>query len=270
MTFALGRTSVRLMQWYDLDVTDESSYTRSSRARTSEVARNSQLPDPPMTPELTRFVMAKFLSSPSSYSNTGDFSSSDSSSSSTTSGSRKSSSGPFYSLRLSALEEYWLHRLANEREALRTEAASAIITENSDLKSSLETVEKNWHRAWDSPKWHPDLFRDYVPKQLAAQNVWEYVEEDVLVVIDQNRRVVFANMENLSSLLYGAAKTRALARCLDMWSYFTPLPSPESFMHAVDVYIRKIHPERPVKRNSRGSAQCKDLHRPLWYLGFYR
>ncbi|RYP80092.1 hypothetical protein DL770_006375 [Monosporascus sp. CRB-9-2] len=42
--------------------------------------------------------------------------------------------------------------------------------------------------------------------------------------------------------------TRLLARALDMWSYFTPLPFPETRRHVVDKYIMRVHPELDMER----------------------
>lgn len=242
ITFVLGSISVRLMQCHDLDVANDKSYSESSRAKNSQERTKSQLPDPPITPELTQYVMAKILSSPSKHPGIGDFGNSSSGSGSTSS-SRKSNAGPFYTLRMTALEEYWLHMSVDQREVLRREHSAHTIEKHPELQYLLETVKENWHPAWNSPKWHPDFFHRYSLDSLAAEHVWEHVQEDLLVVVDKNRRVVFANAEKLSTLLFGASTTETMARCLDMWSFFTPLPSPESGRHAVDAHIRKIHPE---------------------------
>ncbi|KAK0622401.1 hypothetical protein B0T14DRAFT_563854 [Immersiella caudata] len=219
--FALGSKSVRLMQCRDLDVTDEEAYIQSSRARASEHSTSTQLPDPPMAPELTQLIMAKLLSARGGQPDINDLSSSNPSSSGS-SGSKKSKAGPFYNLRMATLEEYWLHMSPKQREDTRRDP----------VRANLPV-----------PKWHTDVFHQYALDQIAAQNVWGYVEEDVFVVVDKNHRVVFANVENLSSLLFGYSTTDLLARFLDIWFYFTPLHSPESVRHTVSVYIRKIHPE---------------------------
>jgi hypothetical protein len=109
------------MQCRDLDVTSDKSYDQTARAKRSHDLTNSKLPDPPMTPELTQFVMAKLLSRPGSRPDFSDFSSSSPSSSGGTSSSRKSNKGPFHALRMAALEDFWLHMSAEQRETLRQE-----------------------------------------------------------------------------------------------------------------------------------------------------
>ncbi|RYP69894.1 hypothetical protein DL771_005837 [Monosporascus sp. 5C6A] len=95
---------------------------------------------------------------------------------------------------------------------------------------------------------HPDYLRIYRLDQMAAENVWELIEDDVFVVLDSNRQVVFANAENLCQLLWGKHLSEVLVRCFDMWAYFTPLPAPDSCRHATDSYVRKAHPELDMSK----------------------
>jgi hypothetical protein len=129
-----------------------------------------------------------------------------------------------------------------QREAARQECTGSPSDGNPTFQSQLAVIKRNWYDGWKSEKRFPDFFRSYVVDQRAAENVWEYVKEDIFVVVDRNSQV-FANVEHLAQLLFGEHTTQVLERCLDMWSFFVPLPFPESMRHVVDNYIRKIHPE---------------------------
>lgn len=59
VTFQLVQRSVRLMQCKDMDVTDDTSYNRSSRAQTSQQNMSAQLCEAPMTPEVTQYMMGQ-------------------------------------------------------------------------------------------------------------------------------------------------------------------------------------------------------------------
>jgi hypothetical protein len=54
---------------------------------------------------------------------------------------------------------------------------------------------------------------------------------------------VFANIENIVHLLYGAEALDLLDRAIDLWSFYTAIPFPETSRHVVDRYVRRIHPE---------------------------
>ncbi len=61
--------------------------------------------------------------------------------------------------------------------------------------------------------------------------------------MDKNRRAIFANIERLAHIMYGNETVDLLNRAIDMWSFFTPLVLPEPSQHAVNRYLRRIHPE---------------------------
>ncbi|RYO83998.1 hypothetical protein DL766_008355 [Monosporascus sp. MC13-8B] len=223
VTFKLASSvSVRLMQCHDIDKSDESSYGRTIRASLSRAHTTSQLDDPPMTKELAQHIMARLLRQ------------------------GKSVLGFFYELRKAAQEEYWYHMSSEERAATRQE--STLPSNDAQFASNLETVRKNWQRPWNSLVRYPDYFRIYRLDQMAAENVWGLIEEDVFVVLDTNRQVVFANAENLCQLLWGKHLSEVLVRCFDMWAYFTPLPAPESCRHATGNYVRKVRPELDMSK----------------------
>ncbi|RYP62923.1 hypothetical protein DL769_007128 [Monosporascus sp. CRB-8-3] len=249
VTFRLASSvSVRLMQCHDIDKSDESSYGRTIRASLSRAHTTSQLDDPPMTKELTQHIMAKVLGKgKSSLGIIEDEDPDNIKNGPSNSGhTDRTCGGFFYELRKAAQEEYWYHMSSEERAASRQE--STLPSNDAEFASNLETVLKNWQQPWNSSVWHPDYFRIYRLDQMAAENVWELIEEDVFVVLDINRQVVFANAENLCQLLWGKHLSEVLVRCFDMWAYFTPLPAPDSCRHATDNYVRKAHPELDMSK----------------------
>ncbi|KAK0748606.1 hypothetical protein B0T21DRAFT_407105 [Apiosordaria backusii] len=237
--FMLGSASIRLMQCHDVDITIRRSYDQSLRAKVSKEQTNMQLGDPPMTPELTQYMMFCLLSKPGADITKLKQVETESTLSSGSSTSQKTSKGPVYSLRLAAQEEYWLHMTPEQRQEARNQ--SEIV--HASPPELLNLVKSNWMPCWNSLARYPDYFRTYALDQLAAENVWESIEEDIFICLDKNNKTIFANVENLSQILFGDHITQVLERCLDLWSFFTPLPAPESSRHAVDGYIRKIHPE---------------------------
>lgn len=52
-----------------------------------------------------------------------------------------------------------------------------------------------------------------------------------------------ANIEGLCQLLFGEKTLDLLDRAIDLWSYYCPLPAPETSRHVVDNYLRRKHPE---------------------------
>lgn len=237
ITFGLASRSVRLMQCKDVDVTDENSYDQTLRAKLSKKKTESQLTDPPMTAEFTQYIMASLIQTSTIPKKSTGIDEESQSSSDSINGHK----GYFSSLRMAAQEHYWLHMGAEERAAVRMEASTNL--EEVPFKENLTAVKANWQSSWNSTKWYPDYFRAYVLDQRAALHAWDYVEDDIFVAVDKNRRLVFVNIEKLTQLLFGTCVYEVLVRCLDMWSFYTPLPAPESSRHVVDRYIRKLHPE---------------------------
>ncbi|KAK7906431.1 hypothetical protein PG985_016437 [Apiospora marii] len=77
----------------------------------------------------------------------------------------------------------------------------------------------------------------------------ELMDEDIIVVTDIHHQMMFANFENLAQLLLGPTTTNRLADCLDLWSFFTPLPAPEPSRRVVDRHtIMKMHPELDMSK----------------------
>jgi hypothetical protein len=132
-----------------------------------------------------------------------------------------------------------------DRDELRQKVASRGIDSES---SALRQLKDKWPRKWNSGRRDPDYFRQYLRDQKAANEAWSLIEEDIFIVTDVNRNVIFANIENLAGLLYGPEILDLVFRAIDMWSFFTPIPAPETKRHVVDNYIRKIHPELDMSK----------------------
>lgn len=149
--------------------------------------------------------------------------------------------GTMATLRSLAREQYWLDMSKSERAEAREAANSQ--DANSDLEPSVAVVEANWNAKWNNGRGDPDYFRNYLVDQTAATKLWPLVDEDIFIVTDKNRRVVFANIENLSQILFGDEVTQLMDRAIDLWSFYHPLPQPETSRHVVDRYVRRKHPE---------------------------
>lgn len=149
--------------------------------------------------------------------------------------------GPMATLRSLAREQYWLDMSKAERTDAREAAKSQ--DSNSELEPSLAVVEANWNAKWNNGRWDPDYFPNYLVDQTAAEKLWTLVDEDIFIVTDENRRVVFANIEKLSQILFGEEVTQLMDRAIDLWSFYHPLPRPETSRHVVDRYVRRKHPE---------------------------
>jgi hypothetical protein len=109
------------------------------------------------------------------------------------------------------------------------------------MKSLLKKISKNWDPRWDKGN-DIDFFYQYLLDQNAAANVWGVIEEDIFIIIDKNKSVLFANIANLCQLLFGQETQELLVRCFDMWSHYIPMPLPGSQRHVVDKHIRSIFP----------------------------
>ncbi|KAK0616298.1 hypothetical protein B0T14DRAFT_567906 [Immersiella caudata] len=145
----------------------------------------------------------------------------------------------FTALCARARERYWLilseEERATEREALQSQAPLS--------GTYVDLARANWQPGWNNGARDPDYFRQYLVDQEAAKNVWKLMKEEVVIVVDKNRQVLFASFDKLCQFLYGQELVSLITRALDMWSFYTPLPAPETARHVVDDYVRRIHPE---------------------------
>ncbi|RYP60663.1 hypothetical protein DL769_008023 [Monosporascus sp. CRB-8-3] len=228
--FKLGDKQVRVMQAHDIDKDDPATYDQARRAKEARQRERVAFDEPVMSIPLQQYVMACVL-----WDNADD---------------EQTPQGDdedfFTDLRLTAQERYWLLMTRDEREQCRKDHTART---DSELNDFLNIVKSNWCEGWDGGVYDADYFFNYVRDHTAAdKNAWQLVEVDVFIVIDRHRRVVFASVVELMQLLYGLDATRLLDRALDMWSYFTPLPFPETRRHVVDKYIRRIHPELDMEK----------------------
>ncbi|KAI1079809.1 hypothetical protein F5B20DRAFT_153164 [Whalleya microplaca] len=227
VSFRLGSNTVRLMHAKDLDKDTKDSYNKSNRAKHAKSKIDEILDEPSMPVEVQKLLMASMMreratklvkaeARPCQY-----------------------GKGFFETLRSDAREHYWLGMDRSQRESYRVEASRQ---PDPDTEEYLTIIKANWKPAWQNGRYDTDYFRRYLADQVSAKQIWELVEEDIFIVTDKHRRVVFASIERLAQLLFGRDISGLLERALDNWSFFTPLPLPESTRHVVDRYIRKLHP----------------------------
>ncbi|RYP51759.1 hypothetical protein DL768_002982 [Monosporascus sp. mg162] len=228
--FKLADKKVRVMQAQDIDKDDPATYDLARRAGEALQRARVAFDEPAMSIPLQQYVMACVLRDKADaeqipQGDDEDF---------------------FTNLRSTAQERYWLLMTRDEREQCREDHTACTDPELNDF---LNIVKSNWCEGWTGGVYDADYFFNHVRDHTAAdKNAWQLVEVDIFVVIDHHRRVVFASVVELMQLLHGLDATRLLARALDMWSYFTPLPFPETRRHVVDKYIRRIHPELDMEK----------------------
>lgn len=103
-----------------------------------------------------------------------------------------------------------------KREHIREAAEAAGLSGDQKLCRNLSTVKENWRRHWDSSRLARDLLHHYLIDQTVAEYAWARVEEDVFIVTDHKRRVVFASMGNGGEILFGKEVMSVLIILLDM------------------------------------------------------
>lgn len=264
VTFRTGSKAVRLMQAKDVDVDDPKSYGATKRAASSAAEAKQYTPDLPMTAELQQYLMALAIVDKDEWKELKKRQKSirlkreEVQSANLDEESRKKRriqlrkdtnkynnhcAKFFLSLRDTIREDYWLLKTPVQREQIRNASQAAGLAEDQDFSSNLNAVKENWRPHWNSSRLAKDFFHHYLIDQTAAEHAWTLVEEDVFVVTDKKRQVVFANLEKGGELLFGKEAMEVLVRCLDMWKFFSPLPAPESCRHVVDNFIRRQHPE---------------------------
>ncbi|EOO01548.1 hypothetical protein UCRPA7_2941 [Phaeoacremonium minimum UCRPA7] len=237
VSFRLKTTTVCLVHAKELDKTDKKSYDNSTRAKASTMGMANAFSEKPMPIEIQQYLMAKILSeNPAAYNDQiGKETCGDSKQS------RDANKSIFASLRSLAREMYWLDMTPIERAEIQDAAGAAGTT--SELGTCLQVIQSNWFPKWNNGHWDADHFRNYLTDQTAAENVWGLIQEDIFIVVDKNLQVVFANIEKLADLLFGHDVVDLLERAIDLWSFYNPLPFPETSRHVVDRYVRRIHPE---------------------------
>ncbi|RYP42604.1 hypothetical protein DL767_000128 [Monosporascus sp. MG133] len=242
--FSMGSWNIRIMQCHDLDKDDPATYKNSKRAKSSEERLSVLFPEPPMPTRLQRYLMAQEMESADSSLPYDE----------------KPRDRYLRQLRASAQERYWTQLSRWEREAVNRDS----LAPRKSLAPYMEALEANWPQSWDNGRFDRDYFRQFVRDNAAAEKLWPLVDEDVVLVIDCKRRMIFASVEGLAQTLLGQDVADLTARILDLWSFFVPLPMPESKRHVVDDYIRKIHPELDMSR-----AKVEDLPKAKMAVAHY-
>ncbi|RYP01502.1 hypothetical protein DL764_006197 [Monosporascus ibericus] len=138
-------------------------------------------------------------------------------------------------LRASAQERYWMQLSRWEREALDRDS----LAPRKSLALYMEVLEANWPQSWDNGGFNRDYFHQFARDKAAAEELWPLI-------------------------LLGQDAADLTARILDLWSFFVPLPTPESKRHVVDDYVRKIHPELDMSR-----AKVEDLPKAKMAVAHY-
>lgn len=231
-TFKTGRFSVRMIHAKNLEQDQQGSYLasfeRSKRSIQAEEHLHKPFKEDHLTVSAQRYVMAQILLEehrqwPSASKDEIEF---------------------LTRLRAHADGKYWLEMSKEDRK--RTIVAST--SPDSALNPFISRLQQSWPPSWNLGQYDPDMFRRYARDQVGIEKVWRPVEEDVLIILDRNKKLVFSNFVGLTQILFNQEVADLLARALDMWSFYTPLPAPESKRHSVDHYIRKIHPELDMEK----------------------
>ncbi|KAK8042073.1 hypothetical protein PG993_006596 [Apiospora rasikravindrae] len=97
--------------------------------------------------------------------------------------------------------------------------------------------------AWNSGRYDVDDFRSYLVDSSASEHVPELLEDDMVNVLDQNRRLVFANREGLVQSLCDNEVFDKLVRAIDLMIFYQPISRPETKRHVITRYILHKHPE---------------------------
>ncbi|KAK5652931.1 hypothetical protein OQA88_9410 [Cercophora sp. LCS_1] len=237
ITFRLDGKHVRIVHALDLDVDDEKTYDQAAGAKSSAQKVKEHLGENTMPLSAQQLLMAKILAD--NWPGYQPLVNAEVAETRTTG--KSSSKGIFAHVRSLAQERYWLDMSSVERAEIRKVAEAA--APETELATTLRLVKESWNQRWNNGARDVDFFRSYHMDQTAAKEVWTLVDEDVVIVLDKNQRVVLANIENLAQMLLGDEAVDLLERAIDLWSFFMPLPLPESRRHVMDRYIRRIHPE---------------------------
>jgi hypothetical protein len=227
------RVTVRITQAHDLDKTDKRCYSAAARSRRAENRIEGHLNEKQLEVEELQGIMAQLFINTSATWPVKP------------SGIQKY----LHSLRATAQQNFWLELSPEGRREARE--AAKLVSGDPKFREVLETLKKYWS-TWTQGKKVADRFRQYLRDESAAKShsVWPLVTEDIYIVTDKERKVVVAVAQELTQLVYDQQATDLLTHALDMWTYFTPIPAPESRRHVVDKYIRKIHPELDLEQQT--------------------
>ncbi|KAK8137387.1 hypothetical protein PG984_005327 [Apiospora sp. TS-2023a] len=162
-------------------------------------------------------------------------------------------------LRHEAQYRYWFETDPDGRERLQQESS---LPKDDKVQNCLDEILNCWPEAWTGGDQDPDHFSQRAKKDQMSASLdrpMELLDEDIILVTDRHGQLGFANFEGLAQLLFGSTTTNQLADCLDLWSFFTPLPAPEPWRRVLDRHSTlKMHPELDMSKATVGTlAQAK-------------
>ncbi|KAK7955241.1 hypothetical protein PG988_015935 [Apiospora saccharicola] len=253
VNFRLKSLSVRLMHCKDVDMDLNEPFLTTRRFRSAQDAAKMAFDEDPMTVPIQQIVMARRVLRVEG-SLRAALAVADQSN-------KKAQRKFLEGLRSDAREEFWLDWSPSERDALRQTVNQP---NSANVERLLVAIRGGWSPAWNSKRYNPDFFQHYLKDSISARSVWQLVDVDLLVVTDCRRRVIFANLERAAQLLFGEELAGKLAETIDMWSFFTPMPLPETTRHVVDHYVRRLHPELDIAK-----ATVENLHRAKMAVAHY-
>lgn len=231
--FCIASKTVRLMQCFDIDLDTKKPFDKTKRYTDTENRMRELFDEAPMATEVQQFLMARMV-----WENGGSLRGTAQNPQTEIDVHHKDFSKDLENLRTEAQERFWLNFTRAERDALR----QAAVSDDMRINHIVTVIKANWPENWNNGCYDQDHFRHYARDKTATEHVWEPVNADVFVVVDVKRRVVLANVEAAAQLLFGPDIVRELNRAIDMFSFFVPIPAPETKRHVLDRYIRRAHP----------------------------
>lgn len=243
--------TVHLMQCHDIDLDKTKPFDTTKRHRDAVRRAKAAFDEPQMsTTQQQEFMATTFLDMKND--------------SSTSAGLAQSSEGyedelsnaaVLKELRSESQERFWLHLSRDERDRIRQ---STLPQNNQTRGQVLSYISANWPKEWNNGAYDVDYFYHYLKDKVATESVWDLVDSDIVIITDCKRRVVFASIEGAAPLLFGPSLLNEMNECIDLFSFFAPMPRPETKRHVVDRYIQRIHPELdPSKATVTGLPQAK-------------
>ncbi|KAK7942513.1 uncharacterized protein PG986_011626 [Apiospora aurea] len=225
VTFSIDKRTCRFMWAKDIDKDDDKSYAKTKRARSSAERTRQLFTEPAMSAMEQQYLMAKLRIEKR--------------------------------LELPRIPLLPLSRDPQSDTSTNSQdpGGHAQYREKGEIDPEFEPgfgiIKTNWQKRWNNGARDPDYYRNYLVDTLAAESAWEMVHEDIVLVTDKNRQLVFVHFEKLVQTLYGEPTDKKqsvhvedrLIRAIDLFSFFVGIPKPESVRHVVDSYIRDIHRE---------------------------
>ncbi|KAK8090051.1 hypothetical protein PG997_005012 [Apiospora hydei] len=271
LCFSLDSKRTRILWAKDLDVDNEKSYDDARRAKSSASRTKQVLTEPVMSITEQQILMARLYLEkrrefPGLVPDRGQKDSEQSDSTSSFEG--FSGRGILATLRSVSQEHFWLRLNVEQRQYIRDLAE--LRQDHPELESVLSVIRANWKPTWNNGRYDTDYFRSYLVDSSASESVWKLVEDDLFIVLDQNRRPVFVNREGLVQSLYGNDVFDKLIRAIDLMTFYRPIPRPETKRHALDRHLlTHRHPELDPGRatiHTLPNAKMGVAHYGCWAL----